>query len=61
MFIIGISLRFIDIINESWHQLQTSDWSLNPLSKKYQQWQITHYFDALVLLISIASETSVLS
>ena len=34
---------------------------LNALSKKYPQWQILHCFDALLLLISVPSETSILS
>ena len=36
-------------------------WNLNPLSKKYQQWEILHSFDSPVLLTSIPKETSVLS
>ena len=63
MFKIAISLRFIDIINKSWHLLETFGWNLKPLFKKYQ-WsngQISNYFDAFVLLTSIPSETSILS
>ena len=34
MFQIAISPRFIDIINKSWHQLQTFDRNLKTLFKK---------------------------
>ena len=61
MFKIAISLRLIDIINKSWHLLQTFGWNVKPLFKKYQQWEISHSFDAFVLLTSVASEMSVLS
>ena len=61
MFQIAISLRFIYIINKSWHLLQTFGWNVKPLFKKYQQWQLSNSFDLLVLLISIHSEPSILS
>ena len=35
MFKIVISLRFIDIINKSWHPLQTFGSDLKVLFKKY--------------------------
>ena len=60
MFIIVISLRFIDIISKSWHLLQTFGWNLKPLSKKYKKWQILHVFNSLVLLTLILSETSII-
>ena len=61
IFKIAISLRFIDIINKSWHLLHTYDWNSNPLFKKCQKRLISHSFDSLVLLTSIPSETSILS
>ena len=60
MFKIAISLRLIDIINISWKPFRTIGCNLNPISKKYQQWEISLLFHAIVLLISIPSETLVL-
>ena len=54
-------LRFIDIINKSWHLLHTYGWNLNLLDEKYQWRQISHSFDGLLLLTSISSETLILS
>ena len=34
---------------------------LKPISSKHQQWQISHSFDALVLLTSFPSEILILS
>ena len=61
MLKIAIPLGFIDIINTSWQQLETLGWNVRSLSKKYQEWQMVHFFDVLVLLTSISSETSILS
>ena len=58
MFRIAISLSFIDIINKSWHLLQTFGSNSKTLFKKYQQ--TSHSFEVLVLLTSIPSESSIL-
>ena len=60
MFKIAISLRFFDIISKSRDLLQAFDRNLKLKFKKYQQCQISHSFDALVLLTPIHSETSIL-
>ena len=57
MFNIAIWLRFIDVINISWYSLQLFGSNWNPLSSKYQYWQILHFLDALILLTSFSSES----
>ena len=52
---IPIFLKFIDLINKSWHLLQAFDWNL--LFRKSQWWQISHSFDALALLIPSEGST----
>ena len=41
--------------------LHTDNYNLNPLPKNCQQWEIMHSLVTLVLLVSIHSETSILS
>ena len=43
-FKIVISLRFKDIINKSWHLLQTFGCNLKPLFKKYSVWIIVVWY-----------------
>ena len=58
MFKIAISLRFIEIINKSWHLLETFGWNLKPLFKKYND-QMDKY--QTILMHLFYSETSILS
>ena len=57
MFRTAISLRFIDITDKSWQLLQTFGWNLKLSLKNIN---ISHSFDALVLLTSVPSEMSIL-
>ena len=60
LFMVRFAMSIV-IINTLWHPLRTYGWNLNSFFRKYQQWQISYSFDALVLLISIPSETLILS
>ena len=61
MFEIAKWLKLTDIINTSWHPLQTYGWNLNHLSERYQYQPTLYTFEALVMLTSLSSETSILS
>ena len=60
-FLLTISLKLIAFCVKSWQLLQRYGSYLKPISLKYQQWQISHSFDAFGLLTWILSEISILS
>ena len=54
-------IKTIAFCIKSWQPLQRYNSYLKPISLKYQKWQISHSFDALVLLTSITPKILILS